>query len=126
MAPFGRIRVRGLALCASLVVGLTSQATATVVISELMYHSPHGRDYDYVELQNSDVSSVDISNWYFAGLTFTFPPGSTIPGGGYVVVCANETAFSIAYPTVPAAAIFGDFLGSLETGGERRRKQPGT
>lgn len=90
-----------------------------VVINELMYHPPDERDdLQYVELFNRGSNVVDLSGWAFRqGFKFTFPPGTTLPPGGFVVVCRNQAAFARHYGSGVHAV--GDAAGRLKHGGER-------
>jgi CotH kinase protein/Lamin Tail Domain len=109
-----------LALCAALILVLPSSAAAAVVINEIMYH-PDSEIYDasweFVELYNTDSSSIDISGWYFSnGITFTFAPGTEIPGYGYLVV-ANDAAEAASHYSI--SNVVGNFGARLSDGGER-------
>lgn len=74
-----------------------------VVINEIMYHpSSHLADEEWIELHNTDGVSVSLANWQFTkGVSYTFPAGTSIPAGGYLVVAANGSAFAAKYPLVP-------------------------
>jgi len=67
-----------------------------------MYHpSSHLTDDEWIELHNTDGVSVSLSNWQFTkGVIFTFPAGTSIPAGGYLVVAANGVAFESKYPLI--------------------------
>ncbi len=59
-------------------------------------------------------SSLDLSGWslrqYNSALTYTFPAGTTIPAGGYLIV-ARDAAFAdfqAAFPSMPASTMFLD------------------
>ncbi len=88
-------------LAASLLLALSAAARADVLINEIMYHpSSENPAEEYIELYNSGVAPVALAGWQFTnGVTFTFP-ASSIPAGGYLVVAANQTAFTAKYPTV--------------------------
>ncbi len=94
-------------------------ASGGVVINEVMYHPPNDRDeLQWIELWNPDQEPADISGWSFTkGLTFTFPKGTTLAPGAFLVVCRDRVAFAASYgPGLPA---LGDFTGRLSHGGER-------
>ena len=104
-----------------LVVSLleSNHAGATILITEVMYNPPQGVGYEYVELYNGGSLPEDVGNWGFTeGIVFSFPAGSVIPAGAYVVVCRSKALFRTAYPSVPEASLFGDFTGSLANEGE--------
>jgi regulation of enolase protein 1 (concanavalin A-like superfamily) len=72
-------------------IGPCSRRTA-LVISEIMYHPAaraDGRNLEFVEVYNGQPYYEDISGWKLDGdITFTFPSGTIIPGGGFLVVAA--------------------------------------
>ena len=88
-------------LAASLLLALSAAVRAEVLINEIMYHpSSENPAEEYVELYNSGVAPVALTGWQFTnGVTFTFPNVS-IAAGGYLVVAANQAAFTAKYPTV--------------------------
>lgn len=92
-----------------------------VVINELMYDPLSGEDGDeYVELHNRGTNRVSLAGWTFTdGIDFTFPPGAAIDPGGFVVVARNRAQLLRIHPGLPAASVFGDFLGGLSGSGER-------
>ena len=70
-----------------------------VVINEIHYNpcSSQGSDwaFEFVELYNSGPSTVDLSSWNFSvAMTFTFPSGTSIAAGEYIVVCSNSSSYS--------------------------------
>ncbi len=71
-----------------------------IVISEIHYHPSaelqgDGDVYEFVELVNITAHSVDISGCQFTnGIDFTFPQGSSIDGGEYVVVAKTATTYA--------------------------------
>ena len=99
---------------------------SAIVINEIMYaqrpltQSPFADDPEqWVELYNRSTAPVSLSGWSFSsGITFSFATGTTIPAGGYLVVSNNMTALQAKWPAV-AAAITGNFSGSIKHGGER-------
>ncbi|MCA9201015.1 MAG: lamin tail domain-containing protein, partial [Planctomycetales bacterium] len=90
---------------------------STVVFNELFYHPlDNSPQVEFVEFHNQNAVDVDISQWRIEdGIEFTFPQGTIVPGGGYVVVAADPTAFT----PQPEGAILGPFNGRLSNGGER-------
>ena len=91
--------------------------TEDIVINEIMYDIPSKqRRGEYIELYNRGASSVDLSGWDFAdGIDFTFPPGTAIPSGGYLVVVSDSAYMSATYGGIP---MVGNFTGQLSNGGE--------
>ncbi len=92
-----------------------------VVINELMYKPISGlKDDEFVELYNQGASAVDLGGWKFVhGINYTFPTGTLIPAGGYLVVARNAGRLLTNYPNLSPANTVGDFSGSLSGQGER-------
>ena len=92
-----------------------------VVINEIMYHPISGSsDDEFVELHNRGTSAANIGGWRFtAGIDFTFPPGWTIPAGGYCAVAKNTARLMTNYTGLNAANLIGNFSGRLADGGDR-------
>jgi len=81
--------------------GLASANSAPVVINELLalnsrsVADPQGEFDDWIELYNRGESIADLSGMYLSDKPenlrkWKFPPGTTIPPGGYLVVWADE------------------------------------
>jgi spore coat protein H len=114
-------KARWLSLCCFvLVLSVSAYASdADVVINEIMYHPPGGRsNLQYVELFNRGSAPVDLSQWAFTkGVHFTFPAGTHLEGGGYLVIARDKAAFANAYgPQIP---VLGNFSGKLSHQSER-------
>ena len=94
-----------------------SSADAVVIFSEVMYHAKPGQtNLQWIELQNVMRVDVDISNWRLdAGVNYTFPPNTIIPGGGFVVVAKDIATFTNATGLTTA---FGPFTNNISNGGE--------
>ncbi|CAH1001348.1 hypothetical protein LEM8419_02249 [Neolewinella maritima] len=81
-----------------------------VIINELCPRSKAGGDW--VELHNRSSGPVKLTGWYLTDDSrrrYTFPPTS-LPAGGYLVVCEKEDKFRQTYPLAP------DFLTGLPFG----------
>lgn len=91
---------------------------STVVFNELMYHpTDQGSQGEWIELHNAMTVDVDMSNWSLAGgVDFTFPAGTILEGGDYLVVAATPAAVTQAYPL---ARVLGPFTGAMANSGER-------
>lgn len=91
-------------------------------ITELMYQpaaSGGGGDYEFIELQNIGTAPLDLSGVRFSnGLVYTFPAGTTLAGGAYIVVAGNRSSFLSRYPSAGATLAPGSFEGSLDNTGE--------
>jgi len=99
------------------VFGWTS-VPAGVVINEIHY-DPADRTVpgEFVELYNRGEQAVDLSGWYFSdGIRFTFPPGTILGPGRYLVAGQNPVAITEIYGPTP---LVGPFRGRLNNQGER-------
>jgi hypothetical protein len=71
-----------------------------LVFTEIHYNPNDGAgypdiDYEFVEIFNNELVPVNLSGYTFtAGFTFTFPPGSVINAGEYIVVAANSATYT--------------------------------
>lgn len=90
-----------------------------VTISEIMYQDrarADGRVIEFVELFNSDPIPADLSGWRLTGdIAFTFPAGTTLAGGAYLVVARVPADMAAEYGLGGA---LGPYTGTL--------KKPGT
>jgi hypothetical protein len=98
-----------------------------LVFSEIMYHPTlsetsglyNDEDFEFVEIMNADTRHIDMSGVRFAdGILFTFPEGTLLPPGEYIVVVKNLAAFRSRYGD-DGIAIAGTYSGSLDNIGER-------
>ena len=99
----------------------------SMVINEIMYEArPQYRagatpfavsKEQWVELFNRSGVAVDVGGWRLdSAISYTFPEGTSIPPGGFIVVASDPAAFDAAHPGVTA---FGPFNGNLAAKGER-------
>ena len=95
---------------------------APILITELMYHPlPPGvqtndDDYEFLEIKNIGPATLQLGGMSFsAGITFTFPAGSTLPAGAFAVVAKNAAVFATRYPGV---TVLGQYTDKLDNGGE--------
>ncbi|HKJ78842.1 MAG TPA: lamin tail domain-containing protein, partial [Prolixibacteraceae bacterium] len=90
-------------------------------ITELHYHpadqgETDDKELEFLELKNIGANPLDLSGLAFTdGITFTFPEGTTIQPGAFVVLASNMEEFAKLYGF---AADFG-YSGSLANEGER-------
>ena len=92
----------------------------TLRITEIMYHPADG-GAEFIELQNTGGDLIDITGVHFSdGIEFTFPGGTILEPGEYVVLVSSEdqAAFESQYPGV---AIGGLYVLRLSNGGEHVR-----
>lgn len=102
---------------------LTAAGQPPVVINEIFFHPPSVMDgappAEWLEILNRSAQSVDLSGWKFTeGVDYTFPAGTQIAAGGFMVVAGNRAQFSADYPASLAQLAPGEFTGSLDDGGE--------
>ena len=87
-------------------------APPALVINEI-HHSPVDDDtYEFLEIYNPGANAVDLSGFTLLGVTFTFPPGSSIAAGEYIVVADTPASYS-----GQGYQVF-DFSGGLSGSGE--------
>jgi fibronectin type 3 domain-containing protein len=88
----------------------------SLVINEIMYN-PAVPGAEFVELYNrSATTAFNLANYRFNGLDFTFPHGTLISPGGFLIIVKDRSAFGQTYGFgIPIA---GEFDGSLDNGGE--------
>ena len=96
-------------------MGPTSRRTP-LVFSEIMWKPASradGKDLEYLELYNSNPWFQDISSYQItcADMNYTFPAGTLIPGGGYLVVAAAPADVTSVYGITN---IMGPYTGSLK------------
>ncbi len=93
-------------------------------ITEIMYHPAQGgsfneEEYEYIELKNIGSESLLLDGVKFSsGITYAFNPGTSIPAGQYRLLVKNQAAFESRYPGL-SGLILGQYVGSLDNGGER-------
>jgi len=90
-----------------------------VVINELNFNPPFETDaeddlYEFMELVNTGTESADLSGFTFtSGIVYTFPPGTSIDPGEYILLVKLPTSFTgQGYDTYQWTE------GSLSNGGE--------
>jgi len=113
------MRIQILALALLLIAVFSARADdKDIIINEIMYHPPNDlENLQYIELFNRGNTRVDISSWSFSkGVKYTFPTGTTVAPGAYVVVCRDIDAFVKTYGEEIVA--LGNFSGRLSHRGE--------
>ena len=94
--------------------------TNDVVLNELMYHSAGDDDADeFVEIHNRGTNLVDVSKWRLrGGVSYTFPTGTTLPAGGYLVVANDVVQLLATHGTLNPTLVLGNYSGKLGDGGD--------
>jgi len=104
-----------------LVLGFTcaalTRASAAVVINEVHFNPDVKTEHvEFVELVNPGNSNTDLSGWYFSdGINYTFPAGTSLQSGGYVVVAQDPAAVLNKF----GVSARGPWIGTLNNTGER-------
>ncbi len=76
-------------------------------LTEIMYNPIGGGDYEFIELKNTGRDQVYLSNMFFEGILFTFPPGTPpLAPGEFVVLVRNRAAFAERYPDVSINGVY--------------------
>jgi hypothetical protein len=94
--------------------------TGPIVISEIMY-KPGGTNtnsLEFVELYNSNPYYEDISGYRLSGdIAFTFPPGTVMPGGTFLVIAKHPALVQAQYGI---SGVLGPYSNSLPARGTVR------
>ncbi len=93
-----------------------SSRTCGIVFSEIMYKpAPRtdGNNCEFLELYNSLPYFHDIGGYQItcADMNYTFPAGTIIPAGGYLVVAASPASIQAVYGVTN---VMGPYSGSLK------------
>lgn len=97
-------------------IGSATEIRAAVVINEIHYDPDVKTELvEFIELFNTGTSAVDVAGWSLSeGVSFTFPAGTTIASGGYLVVAENPAALQRKF----GVQALGPWLGRLSSEGE--------
>ena len=90
---------------------------AQVVINEIHYE-PEDKTAaeEFIELHNAGQAAVDLSGWYFSnGVFFSFPAGTLLAGGGYIVVAEDPAVLA---ENLSYEGALGPWEGRLDNDGE--------
>jgi hypothetical protein len=103
-------------ICSAVFAGEIPSPRGQIVINEIMY-LPKAPGGQYLELFNTSTNvTFDLSGWQIGELGYTFPSGSLIQPGQFLVLAADRIAFAAAYgATVP---VFGTFNSALAPDGQ--------
>jgi hypothetical protein len=85
-----------------------------IVINEIMYHprdSTNPSPEAWIELFNRGTQTVDLTGWQLnKGIDFTFPAGTALAPGSYLVVTGDTNYLRSLYSGIP---IIGNFTNRL-------------
>jgi len=95
-------------------------ADTVIVFNEVMYHpAANEAAMEWVELHNQMTVDVDMSDWALTGgIDFTFPEGTILEGGAYLIVALDPAALSAA---TGVSGALGPFTGRLSNNGDTLR-----
>ncbi len=94
-------------------------AVTDVVINELFYHPPEDRRGEFIELFHRGADAIDLSGYRFSkGVGYTFPPGTTLEAGEYLVIADDPTLVEEQHGI---SGVLGPFEGQLSNEGENVR-----
>lgn len=92
-------------------------AVESVVTFNELHYNPAGNDEsgEWIELHNQMSINVDLSGWRFAaGIDYTFPEGTVIPGQGFILIAKDPSN-----PSLAGLNALGPYPNSLSNGGEQ-------
>src|SRR5438270_11417497 len=93
------------------------QADTALVFNEIMYHPQTNETaFEWVEFYNQMAVDLDISGWSIQnGIAYTFPQGTVVRGGGYLVVSISPNDLMA---TTGLTNVLGPFTQRLSNSGE--------
>jgi len=114
-SPQGNARTRLSALLCSWLLALG--AHSAIVINEIHYDPDVKTEHvEFIELFNSGSNTVNLSGWQLSdAVTFTFPGGTQLAPGGYLVVGQNPAALQGKF----GVSALGPWTGALNNDGEK-------
>ena len=91
--------------------------TPPMVINEIYYEPENKLDRaEFIELYNAGPRQVDLSGWYLSdGISYSFPNGTIINAGGYIVVAQDVAALNDKF----GVTAHGAYEGRIANDGER-------
>lgn len=89
-------------------------------VTEIYYNPPgaglvDGDEFEFLELQNTGASTLDLGGMSFSGITFTSPTPTTLAPGAFFLLARNQTRLAERFPGVTANGIY---TGKLANDGE--------
>ncbi|HEX7860891.1 MAG TPA: lamin tail domain-containing protein [Verrucomicrobiae bacterium] len=98
-------------------LGQSSRLTS-LVFSEIMYRprpATNGANLEFIEILNTLGTPEDISGYQLSGdVDYTFPAGTVVPGGGFLVIARNPSEIQARYGIT---GVLGPFPNGLPNNG---------
>ncbi|MEK0452066.1 MAG: hypothetical protein RL088_4334 [Verrucomicrobiota bacterium] len=96
------------------------QDLQTLRVTEIYYNPPgagavDGDEFEFLELQNTGLVTLDLGGLSFGGITYTFPAGTSLAPGAFYLLARNQTQLASRFPGVTANGIY---TGKLDNNGE--------
>ncbi|MBN2064846.1 MAG: lamin tail domain-containing protein, partial [Sedimentisphaerales bacterium] len=120
------IHPKGNVLATKTYVGNPTAVQRYLRISEIMYNpldstDPlyENSDYEYLELVNAGPTALLLDGVVFTkGISYSFPAGTELAAGEYILLVKNLAAFNSRYSVDPTVRIFTGYEGNLSNAGE--------
>ncbi|MFC6878050.1 CotH kinase family protein [Flavobacterium myungsuense] len=100
-----------------------SIVTPSLVINKINYNPlkstdfPESNDLEFIEIKNTGTTTINLTGYYFKelGLTYIFPPNSTISSNKSIYLASNSTVFKEKY----GITAFGQFTRNLSNSSQK-------
>ncbi len=94
----------------------TSALQAQILINEIHY-APANKTVpeEFIEILNTSDETIDLSGWSLQGVRYTFPDGTEIEAGEYLVIGQDPATITNLYSP---ARVLGPFEGRISNSGE--------
>jgi len=98
------------------------QNFTNLLVTEIMYHpsaatNQNADTFEFIELKNVASTNLELSGVQFTdGISYTFPIGTFVAPGHFIVLASDPVAFSNRYPSVHVDGVYAD---KLSNGGEK-------
>ncbi|HUF61776.1 MAG TPA: lamin tail domain-containing protein [Verrucomicrobiales bacterium] len=114
-------------------IGEAPASAASLVLTEFLPSPPAAtqtessqgyetEDFEFLEFRNTNSLPILLDGLLFThGITFAFPPGSTLASGDRLVLARNPNAIRFRHPDLSASKVYGPYSGRLRNEGERLR-----
>lgn len=91
-----------------------------VAINEVQYHPiSDDNDEEFVEIHNRGTNTAALGSWRLSGgISYTFPAGTSLPAGGYLVVAKEVADLLAAHANLNAALVLSGYSGKLANSGD--------